>query len=167
MSSNAVMYKYYFLNFFYDLIKEASMFDFMFRLVLMFVSFSVCAYAGSAGTSHIWLYSDCSKLTLGIQDQLNNPGAHTITYVVLAGKKHDEKFVAERPYPIDNASEVTYPDDFHLPKAPTVVLPPICNQQVEWRIYVDGVLRVSGVAGTQIRRFNKNGVMTAPKRPVF
>ena len=143
------------------------MFGFIFRLILMFVLFSGCTYAGSVGTSHIWLYSNCSKLTFGIQDQLDSPDIHAVKYVVLFGKKHNEKYAVERKYQINHTNQVTFPDDFHIPKAPTVVLPPICNQQVEWRIYVDGVLRVSGVAGTQIRRFNKNGVMTAPKRPVF
>lgn len=166
------------------------MFDFMFRLILMLVLFSGCAYADSTGTSHmsmteslgsvgtsgmahvphmshIWLYPNCSKLTFGIQDQLDNPDVHTVKFVVLFGKKHNEQFVVERKYQIHNTNQVTYPDDFHFPSAPELApelfLPQICNRQVEWRIYVDGALRVSGVAGTQIRSFNNNGVMTAPK----
>ena len=144
------------------------MFGFMFRLILMFVSFSVCAYAGSVGTSHNWLYTNCSKLTFGIQDQLDSPDVHTIKYVVLFTKKNDEEFVVERPYQIHYLNQVTYPDDFHIPKASELPAPPICDKQVEWRIYVDGVLNAYGVSATQIRKvINRDGVLAAPVRPGF
>lgn len=139
------------------------MFGSVFGLILLLISFPAWVNAAPTEAAHIWLYTDCSKLTFGVQDQLDSPGVHNIKYTVLFNGKGDEEFVVEKPYQLHYPNQVTYPDDFHFPKAPQLPAPPICGKQVEWRIYIDGVLNAYGVSGTQVQKvINKMGILVAP-----
>ena len=136
-------------------------------VVYTIISQNVCAEKWDKHSS-IWLYQNSIKLTLCATDKMGKIVANKSNYIqyIVTFQKGGEKFVAERKYDFSNPikNSVTYPDDFHLFKSPSVRAIPISgNGKANWGIYIDGVLNASGIAETQLRVTTVNGHLVNSK----